>query len=83
MDLQEVGWRGTDRPGSGQAQVVGICECGYELSGSIKCGEFLDQLFTKNCARWSQLVSYALLSVRPHLDTSWTDFYEIIYLGIL
>jgi len=23
-------------------QVAGICECGYEPSGSIKCGEFLD-----------------------------------------
>jgi hypothetical protein len=24
----------------------GICECGNELSGSIKCGEFLDWLRT-------------------------------------
>ena len=23
-------------------QVAGTCECGNELSGSIKCGEFLD-----------------------------------------
>jgi hypothetical protein len=23
-------------------QVVGICECGNELSGSVKCGKFLD-----------------------------------------
>ena len=23
-------------------QVVGTCECSYEPSGSIKCGEFLD-----------------------------------------
>jgi hypothetical protein len=27
--------------GSGREQVTGICECGNELSGSIKCGEFL------------------------------------------
>jgi hypothetical protein len=34
MDLQEVGCVGM--------QVAGTCECGNELSGSIKCGEFLD-----------------------------------------
>jgi hypothetical protein len=27
-------------------QVVGTCECGDEVSGSIKCGEFLDWLQT-------------------------------------
>ena len=31
-----------DRAESGQAQVVGTCECGNEPSGSIKCEEFLD-----------------------------------------
>ena len=40
MDLQEVG------RGSGDwmelARVAGACEYGNELSGSIKCGEFLD-----------------------------------------
>ena len=40
MDLQEVG-RGCGA-GSGQGQVAGACEYGNELSGSIKCGEFLD-----------------------------------------
>ena len=43
MDLQEVGgggdWNGV---GSGYGQVAGTCEYGNELSGSIKCGEFLD-----------------------------------------
>jgi hypothetical protein len=34
MDLQEVG--------SGQGKVAGTCEYGNELSGFIKCGEFLD-----------------------------------------
>ena len=29
---------------SGQGEVAGTCEYGKELSGSIKCGEFLDQL---------------------------------------
>jgi hypothetical protein len=24
--------------------MAGTCECGNELSGSIKCGEFLDEL---------------------------------------
>jgi len=32
--------------GSGKGQAVGICERGKELSGSIKCGEFLDWLRT-------------------------------------
>ena len=27
---------------SGQGQVAGTWKCGYELSGSIKCGEFPD-----------------------------------------
>jgi hypothetical protein len=42
MDLQEVGWggHGLDQSGSGLGQVVSSCECGYEPSGSIKCGEF-------------------------------------------
>jgi hypothetical protein len=42
--------------------VTGSCECGNELPGSIKCGEFLDYL--RNCsllkkasAPWSLLVS--------------------------
>ena len=30
----------------GQEQVVGTCECGNELSWSIKCWEFLDYLRT-------------------------------------
>ena len=44
MDLQEVGYGGygLDRAGPGLEQVTGTCECGNELSGSIKCGEFLD-----------------------------------------
>jgi hypothetical protein len=42
-DLQEVGglW-GLDVVGSGYGQVAGTCECGNELTGSVKCGEFLD-----------------------------------------
>ena len=40
-------WRyGLDRSGSGQGQVTGTCKGGNEPSGSIKCGEFLDQLRT-------------------------------------
>jgi hypothetical protein len=37
---------GLDRSGSGQGQVVGTCECGNAISGSIKCGEFLEWLRT-------------------------------------
>ena len=49
---------GLDRAGSGQGEVDGTCECGIEPSGSIKRGEFLDQLQTgqllmKDSALWS------------------------------
>ena len=39
MDLQEVetGWSWLR-----MGQMAGTCECGNELSGSIKCGEFLE-----------------------------------------
>ena len=33
---------GLDGCGSGLGQVTGTCKCGYEQSGSIKCGELLD-----------------------------------------
>ena len=33
---------GLDRAGPGWKQVTDACECGNELSGSVKCGEFLD-----------------------------------------
>ena len=35
-----------DWSGSGHGQVAGACECGKETSGSIKFGEFLNQLRT-------------------------------------
>ena len=41
MDLQEMEWEvGLDwiALAQGQGQVAGSCECGNELSGSIKCG---------------------------------------------
>jgi hypothetical protein len=34
--------------------VAGTCEYGNELSGSIKCGEFLDCLLKKDSAPWSK-----------------------------
>jgi hypothetical protein len=47
MDLQEVGCGGMDWIGLAKDRnVTGNCECGNELSGSIKCGEFLDYLRT-------------------------------------
>ena len=43
MDLQEVGCGYVDWIGLAQdRQVADACECGNELSGSVKCGEFLD-----------------------------------------
>jgi hypothetical protein len=42
-DVQEVDCGGMDWIELAQGrQVAGICECGNELSGSMKCGEFLD-----------------------------------------
>ena len=51
---------GLDWAGSGWGQVADACECGNEPSGSVKCGEFLDQLQTsqllkKDSAPWSKL----------------------------
>jgi hypothetical protein len=40
MDHQYVKRGGRDCQGKGQ--MAGCSECGTELSGSIKCGEFLD-----------------------------------------
>ena len=37
---------GLDGADSGLVQVTGTSECGNELPGSIKCGEFLDYLRT-------------------------------------
>ena len=50
---------GLDWAGPGQGQVADVCECGNEPSGSVKCGEFLDQLQTtqlleKDSAPWSK-----------------------------
>ena len=53
---------GLDWAGPEQGQVADACECGNEPSGSMKCGEFLDQLqtsqlFKKDSAPWSKYVS--------------------------
>ena len=45
-----------------QRQMADTCDCGNEPSGSVKCGEFLDQLQTsqllkKDSAPWSKEVS--------------------------
>jgi len=41
MDLQEVGCGYMDWIEE-WIQVANACECGNELTGSVKCGEFLD-----------------------------------------
>ena len=53
---------GLDWAGPGQGQVADACECGNELWGSVKFGEFLDQLQTsqllkKDSAPWSEYVN--------------------------
>ena len=50
---------GLDWVGPGQGWVADVCECGNELSDSVKCGEFLDQLQTsqllkKDSAPWGK-----------------------------
>ena len=50
---------GLDWAGPGQRQVADACECGNEPSGSVKYGEFLDQLQTsqllkKDSATWGK-----------------------------
>ena len=44
MDLQEVGCGHVDwiGPAQDRDKVADACECSYEPSGSMKCGEFLD-----------------------------------------
>ena len=76
---------GLDWAGSGQRQLAEACECGNEPSGSVKCGEFLDQLLTsqllkKDSAPWrkyyymiihllSQLIPNALCTMHYALCT--------------
>ena len=50
---------GLDWAGPGQGQVEDACERGNEPSGSVKCGEFLDQLqtsqlFEKDSVSWGR-----------------------------
>ena len=42
--IKKVGWGGIDWIDLAQekGQMAGACECGNELSGTLKCGEFLD-----------------------------------------
>ena len=42
---------GLDLAGPGQRQVADACECGDESLGSVKCGEFLDQLQTSQLVK--------------------------------
>ena len=63
---------GLDRAGSGQGQAAGTCDCGNELSGSIKCGEVLHYLKTyellkKDCATWSISQSTDVVFVNTNL----------------
>ena len=70
---------GLDWAGPGQRQVADACECGNEPSGSVKCGEFLDELLTsqllrKDSAPWREYID----SIDYTKDSFGTHFYEII-----
>ena len=65
MDIQEGGLKrhGLLWSGSGQGQVADTCRRGNKHSGSIKCGELLDQLRTaqfqkQDSAPWSNYYYY-------------------------
>ena len=63
MWVYELDWAGP-----GQRQVAESCECGNEPSGSVKCGEFLDQLQTsqllkKDTAPWSGVIIIIITTV--------------------
>jgi hypothetical protein len=52
--------------------VTGCCEFGSFLSGSVKCGEFLDltrscELFKKDCAAWLYLFIYLFIYLVSHI----------------
>jgi hypothetical protein len=58
--------------------VEGVCECGNEPSGFLRCGEFLDQLrscyiLKKDSAVWSKLVIYLVY----RLSFSQTGFRQV------
>ena len=65
---------GLDWSDPGQRQVADACECGNEPWGSVKCGEFLDQLQTsqllKDSAPWSKY--------RVFLNVAMIFYYETI-----
>ena len=68
---------GLDPAGSGQ--VAGTCECGNEPSGSIKCGEFIDQLRTayllkKDSAPWSKYVMKGLYFTKYKISAFYFRF---------
>jgi len=46
IEDMNVFFDGLDRADSGYVQVASTCECGDELSGSIKCGKIFDYLKT-------------------------------------
>ena len=89
MNIQEVGWgHGLDQSGSGQREVADTCECSNEPSGSIKCGEFLDQLRTgqflkKDSALWSKLsMVFLKKAVGPKRVAAFKQiFYVLLYKG--
>jgi hypothetical protein len=87
IDLREIGWSGLDWSGSGDGPVEGSCEHGNELSGSIRCWEFLEwlqngQLLKKGSAPWvSESSTYwgllrraTVESSHPFRDLSQTSF---------
>jgi hypothetical protein len=64
-----VAVRGTDLCGWGYGQVVGCCEHGNELLGSIKCGDFLNTSWSIGLSRWTVLRE--IISQKMNLLQQW------------
>jgi hypothetical protein len=69
MDIQEVGWKSLVWIALAQdgewGQVTGACEGCYDPLGSIKCGEFLDQLRTGKLLCSMELVREVRFMTEP------------------
>jgi hypothetical protein len=71
----------------GWGQEGGTCKCGSEPSGSVKCGEFIDQLRTCQLLKKDlmSMVPYILVTYKFHCksDEMHTDFFTYSLLNYI